>query len=269
MKNSFIISLLLFGILLPIKKTNCNLFKNILNLFKGKEEDNFLNIFIVTHKDFQNYRYNPVYKIIATDPSQLINKYDLEVMYVDQNYKIKDIERGYAEMYKIYHVYNLYKKGKMSSKYIGLNHYRRYFPFLDNIPNLDEIFKNYDIIVGCLAKIPGDTLRNYYCKNHICKNFDEILEIIKEIKPEYYKDAVEVANNNIFYGNNIFIMKKKDFLNYCEFMFDILFEFDKRNNFNNMDDIKNYISKQLGSFHNYQIRIQGFLSERIATIFYH
>ena len=118
----------------------------------------------------------------------------------------------------------------MSSKYIGLNHYRRYFPFLDNIPDLDEIFKNYDLMVGCLVKIPGDSLRNGYCKGHICKNFDEILDIIKDIRPEYYKDAVDVANNNIFYGNNIFIMKKKDFLNYCKFMFDILFEFDKRHN---------------------------------------
>ena len=36
-----------------------------------------------------------------------------------------------------------------------------------------------------------------------------------------------------------------------------------------MDDIENYITQQLGSFNGYQIRIQGFLSERIAKIFYH
>ena len=107
MNNSFIISLLLLGILLSLKKTNCHIFKNILNLFKGIEKNNFLNIFIVAHKDFQNYRYNPVYKIIATDSSQLKNKYDLEVIYIDKNYKIKEIERAYAEMYKVYHISNI------------------------------------------------------------------------------------------------------------------------------------------------------------------
>ena len=33
-------------------------------------------------------------------------------------------------------------------KYIGLNHYRRYLKFLNNIPNLDKIFENYDIILN-------------------------------------------------------------------------------------------------------------------------
>ena len=54
----------------------------------------------------------------------------------------------YSEMSKLYYIYQLYKKGIISSKYVGINHYRRYFTFTDNIPNLDEIFKKYDSIIG-------------------------------------------------------------------------------------------------------------------------
>ena len=94
MKNSFILNLLLFKILLiSIRFTNCSIFKNILNFFNPKQEEDYLNIFIATHKDFQNYRYNPVYKIVAYSPSQIRNKYDLDIIYFDkENYKFKDIE---------------------------------------------------------------------------------------------------------------------------------------------------------------------------------
>ena len=127
----------------------------------------------------------------------------------------------------------------MSSKYVGFNHYRRYFPFLDDIPDLDEIFKNYDVIVGNLVE-NSDTLRNCYCLGHLCKNFDEMLDIVKELKPELYNAALKAANDNLLYSHNLFIMKKQDFLNYGKFIFDILFEFDKRHNFNKLEDIKNY-----------------------------
>ena len=274
MTKSNIFELLLLSLLLSIKKTKGNILKNILknilNNFNIKEEeDHYLNIFIATHKDFQNYRYNPVYKIIANNPSQLKNKYNLEVIYCDPNNEIKDKDNAYSEMSKIYHIYNLYKSGRMSSKYIGFNHYKRYFPFLDNIPDLDEIFKNYDILVGFIHTMEGNSLRTNYCQYHICINFDEMINVIKDIKPEYYKTAIEVAHNNIIYPTNLFIMKKKDFINYGKFMFDVLFEFDRRHNFKTMDDINKYITNYLGRQSEYQARIQGFLSERIATIFYH
>ena len=270
MTDFFSINLLLLIILLvSIQFTNCSIFKDIKNYFSPKEEEDYLNIFIATHKDFINYRYNPVYKIVAYNHSQLKNKYDLEVIYCDQeNYKFKDYERAYGEMSKYYHIYNLYKTGKISSKYVGFSHYRRYFPFLDNIPDLDEIFKKYGVMVCQLDK-PPNSMRYYYCRAHICKNFDEVLDIIKDIKPELYNDSLRVANENTFYTTNLFIMKKQDFLNYGKFMFDILFEFDKRHNFNTLDDVKKYLWNFFpDSRAKYQIRIQGFLSERIATMFY-
>ena len=227
-----------------------------------------LKIFIMTHKDFNNLRKNKIYNIVADDNSQLKNKYNLNVIYADKG-ELYKLRRGYGEMSKLYFIFQLYKNKSITSKYIGLNHYNRYFIFKDNIPNLDDIFENYDAILNEPLNFDIN-IRDIYCITHICNNFDEILEIIKEIKPLYYETALEVANSTDLYACNMFIMKKEDFLNYCTFIFDILLEFDKRNNFTSDDDVLRYVKKYFNDSRDvyYQSRMQGFLAERIGTIFF-
>ena len=231
--------------------------------------ENYLKIFIMAHKDFINYRYNSVYNIVVDNKSQLKNKYNLNIIYANEG-KLYKMSRAYGEMSKIYYIYQLYKQGNISSKYIGTNHYRRYFNFTDNIPDLDEIFKNFDVILNNPAFIPQG-IRGAFCKSHICEIYDEMLDIIKEIKPEYYKSALEISKSKKIYLCNIFIMKKKDFFKYCEFIFDILFELDKRNNFTSDNDVLEYTKKYFNGSSKYyrQSRMQGFLAERISNIFYY
>jgi hypothetical protein len=196
------------------------------------------------------------------DHSRLHNKYNLEVIYCDKDNKLKGMDLAYGEMSKLYYIYNLYKTGKMSSKYIGLNHYRRYFSFLDDIPDMDNIFKEYDLITADLHYFEGGfDLRRNFCYYHLCWAIDEVIEVIKNIKPDYYKDAIEVLNSKFLYIANLFIMKKEDFLNYCEFMFDVLSEFDRRHNFHNDGDVLNYTKKYFsGNAIYHHGRIQGYLS---------
>ena len=227
-----------------------------------------IKIFIMTHKDFINFRYNSAYTIVADDKSELKNKYNLDVIFATEG-KFYNKRRGYGELSKLYYIYQLYKKGEISSKYIGLNHYRRYFEFTDNIPDFEGIFKKYDIILGNRVTL-NPSVRKRYCVGHICKNFDDSLDIIKKIKPDYFDTAIEFAKNNKIYYYNMFIMKKEDFYKYCEFIFDILIEFDKKYNFKSDEDVLNYTSK---IFKNAkaalrQSRLQGFLSERLSNIFY-
>ena len=126
-------------------------------------------------------------------------------------------------MSKTYKVYNLYKSGQMSSKYVGINHYRRYFYFLDNIPDMDEIFKDYDIILNTkyIFKVPN--LVSNYCITHMCKHFFEIMEIIRQLRPEYTEETKVLPYLKYIFPGNIFIMKKNDFIKYCDFVFQILF----------------------------------------------
>ena len=173
-------------------------------------------------------------------------------------------------MAKLYYIYQLYQKHKICSKYIGLNHYKRYFNFMDDIPDFDIIFKNYDIILE-YPRIKRKGMKNQFCRYHICKTFDEILAIIKDIKPEYYETALKTSKERKIYFCNLFIMKTKDFLKYCKFVYDILFEFDKRNNFTSDDDILNYTMRiyKTRGMSLYQSRLEGFLAERLSNIFYY
>ena len=243
--------------------------KGKLHFLNPKMNENIVKIFISAHKDFKNYRLNPVYNIVVDEKSQLKDNYNLNVLYANEG-KLFNLKKAYCEMGKLYYIYQLYLNRTFSTKYIGFNHYRRYFDFGDNIPDLDYIFNNYDIILNNKWKI-NETVRAQFCHAHICSKFDQILDIIKETKPDYYEAALKVSIDTELYLCNLFIMKKEDFFKYCEFMFDILFEFDKRNNFTSDKEVLNY-SKSL--FYNninesiYQSRLEGFLAERISNIFY-
>ena len=68
-------------------------------------------------------------------------------------------------------------------------------------------------------------------------------------------------------------MRREDFIKYGEFIFGVLFEFDRRQNLKNDKDVKNLIISEIKrtrkrSSVNYQSRQEGFIMERIANIFY-
>jgi len=239
------------------------------NFIKHKTKESYLKIFVMTHKDFVNYRYNSVYNIVVDNKSLLKNKYNLNVIYANEG-KLYNMSRAYGEMAKIYFIYQLYKNGTISSKYIGTNHYRRYFDFTDNIPDLDEIFKKFDVILNSPV-FKTKTIREGFCEGHICEIYDDMMNIIKDIRPEYYESAKKVSMSLKRYYCNIFIMKKEDFFKYCEFTFDILFELDKRKNFTCDRDVLEYTKKYFNDSRKYfrQARMQGFLAERISNIFYY
>ena len=66
-------------------------------------------------------------------------------------------------------------------------------------------------------------------------------------------------------------MKNEDFLiKYCEFIFDILLEFDKKYNFKSENDALNYTTKLFNNITKAfrQSRLHAFLVERLSDIFY-
>jgi hypothetical protein len=242
-------------------------------IFRFYNYSNYLYLFINAHKDFTNKLTNSYYLIICDNKTQLKNKYQLKIIETYKNNELYQKKRGYCEGSKIYYIWKKYKNGKMSSKYVGFIHYRRVFTFKDNIPDLDAIFSKYDAIINKKIRFNG-TMKIQFANCHIGKFLDEIEIIIKENFTQYYQSAKKSLNNNLLSCCNIFIMKKKDFIKYGEFVFGVLFEFDRRHKINNDNDIKNLIiseSKKSGKnpyFVEYQFRQEAFLMERISSIFY-
>ena len=173
----------------------------------------------------------------------------------------------------MYYIWKLYKEGNLNSKYVGFIHYRRIFPFKNNIPHLDEIFKNYDAILKARNQYKV-TNREYFISHHILENLlNATVNIIKEKYPEYYQYALIYLEKKWANNCNIFIMKKEDFIKWGEFVFGVLFELDRRYNLKTDEDIRNLIIKEAIQLNkslevNYQRRIEAFLSERISNIFY-
>ena len=157
---------------------------------------------------------------------------------------------------------------------VGLNHYRRYFNFTKKwpkfsadkhfistdkflnqpyiFPNIEEILQKYDIILP-VARHWRVSNTQQYEEYHIAKDWEMLRQIIKERSPQY-SPAFEktMDHNNKSVGYNMFITSWKHFDAYSEWLFDILFEVERR-----VPPIDDPI----------QSRIYGYMSERLINVF--
>ena len=147
------------------------------------------------------------------------------------------------------------------SDIVGLTHYRRYF-FKKHTNEMSEvlkkndiedILKEYDIIVPNKTYLfKYKNIKDAYVNIHKESDFNLCREIIEEKYPEYIDAFDKVSNSRSFYACNMFISNKKIFDEYYNWLFDILFDLEKK------VDISNY--------DNYNKRIFGFLSERLFNV---
>ena len=140
---------------------------------------------------------------------------------------------------------------------VGLEHYRRYLA--DNkrgtsplaYDDIVKILEKKDVILPKITKIPS-TVRYAYSLMHHEKDLELLRKVICNLYPDYVKDYDDVLNGRELYICNIMICKKELMDEYCQWLFDILFELEK------MIDISDYDDRQK--------RIFGFLSERLLNV---
>ena len=118
--------------------------------------------------------------------------------------------------------------------------------------NIINKIQKYDIFLH-KKEIFNKSVYEQYKNVHIVEHLDKLLEIIAseytEIYPYYER---KIKKGNKIYPLNMFIMKKKYFFEYSEFIFDVLFKLEKK------------IKIPLDT---YQKRVFGFLSERMMLPF--
>lgn len=228
-----------------------------------------LDIFILAYKDFDLRVTNPIYKIV--DGGELKNEYPLPILHDNVGRNISQLNVFFSELTRTYWILKNYEL----KEYVGINHYRRYFTFFDDIPDMDEIFKDHDVILPYNYKSSTTIFRQYKS----CHNIEDI-ELAVNIIDKYYSEYSECCKD-VLIGkelciNNIFIMKREDFIKYCDFVFGVLFRFISEKNFYSMKSVTDYVEsnkdKYLKKFSPnneiwYQCRIGGFLAERLLSIF--
>jgi hypothetical protein len=156
----------------------------------------------------------------------------------------------------------------LSCEYIGLCHYRRYFTnknliqrFLHKHNKFDlilteseikKLLEEYDVILPTKRNYYIETVWSHYKNAHHIKDLEETRNIIREKYPNYLEAFNRVMAGSKLHLYNMLIIKKEYFDEYCEWVFDILFELEKR------IDISGYNS--------YQKRIFGFIAERLFNV---
>ena len=212
-----------------------------------------MSLYIVTHKIPNPVLHKKGYKYL------LVGAYKGHIFgdcFDDVGDNISSKNSNYCELTGLYW---LWKNCK--DDYIGICHYRRFFSksFRYGVIATEEELlcklSKYDMIVPFIRKLKM-SVKEQYCES---SGYEQDLYVIREILKEKYPDYVPyydlIINGNNVYFANMLVTTKEIFDRYCEWLFDILFEAEKR------IDISEY--------NPYQKRIYGFLAERLLIVWIH
>jgi len=124
--------------------------------------------------------------------------------------------------------------------YVGLNHYRRYFKGKHKFKvgkknvgvadrrEIENLLENTDVILPKKRNYYIENLYSHYSHTLYVEPLDATGEIISEKYPDYYAEFLRLKKRTSAHMFNIFVMKKNVFDDYCQWLFDILFELEKK-----------------------------------------
>lgn len=208
-------------------------------------------IYIATHKKF-NVPNEPGYIPIQVG-TEGKTKLGYLVDNTGDNISVKNA--NYCELTGLYWIWK-----NTSDDYKGLVHYRRYF---SNSLKANKILKEryilralkkFDVILPFRYTMDKSLIDDYCEISGFKKDLESVREIIQNKYPNYLNAYDNTMNNNKIYFYNMIIARKNVFDNYCEWLFSILFELEKK--------------VDLFGYNDYQKRIYGFLSERLLNVYF-
>ncbi len=162
-----------------------------------------------------------------------------------------------------------------TAEVVGLFHYRRFLNLRNQlrkalIPDdhvleahditrkrILEVLGRYDAILPCSVGSRGKSIRQHYAQRHQGSDLELCIDLIAEKYPEMAETAREVLDNSrsLGYFANVIVCRKALFDEYAAWLFDILFEVERR------------IHEEVLTRDAYEQRIYGFLSERLMSVF--
>lgn len=249
---------------------------------KLEKKDLNIKIYVACHKPSyvpENPYLYPIQVGAALAPKKLDG-----MLYDDSGDNISDKNKSYCELTAQYWAWK-----NEDADYYGFFHYRRYFSFdpdlkkddgwgniayeritdevLEELQLKPEVMENliaqYDIITVKGRKYPkilenGKMLDVYHeygaASFQHRSDLDITLQVLKEKYPEFAVYADQYMQSSTAHECNMFIMKKEVYHAYCQWLFDILFEAEKR------------IDMTWYSVEEY--RVMGYLAERLCGIYY-
>lgn len=214
-----------------------------------------IKTYVITHKEFElsNYLINEGYSVVSVGNGKFINK----GLKDDLGENISGKNSNYCELTALYWIW----KNDNINKIKGLCHYRRYFT--KAIISKDEkyfltqkdIEKYFNEGIQYIIPYKSRYVRNAdynYLKCGREKDLSILRDVINEKYPQYIDSYDYIMNHNWSYLTNMMITTAEQWDSYCKWLFDILFEVEKRTD--------------LTGYSNEEARIYGYMSERLLSV---
>ena len=172
---------------------------------------------------------------------------------------ISNKNANYCELTGLYWAWK-----NLPAEYIGLCHYRRYFTrsnpcscskkkqVILTKAEWEELLNKHPIIVPDKRKYYIETNRSHYNHSHYAKDLDMTEKIIQEKYPQYSEAFSKVMERTWAHMFNMFVMRRDYFDEYCNWLFDVLQELEKRTDITDYDVV--------------EARIYGYISELLLDV---
>ncbi len=194
-----------------------------------------VKIVITTHKPYRmptDPMYIPLY--VGADIRRDPNDSEKGFGYAKDNTgdNISDLNASFCELTGLYWAWK-----NLDADYIGMVHYRRYLGLkktkdpLKGILTYEQVrpyLGHKKIFVPRKRKYYIETLYSHYAHTHYSEQLDQAKEILQEKYPEYIGTYDKVIRQRSGYMFNIMIMERGLLDSYCQWLFMILFELQKR-----------------------------------------
>lgn len=187
-----------------------------------------VKIIIATHKKYQMPQ-DDMYLPVHVGAS---GKNDLGYTKDNTGENISELNPSFCELTGLFWAWK-----NLDADYIGLAHYRRHFSMVKKRDKWNSVL-TYKEIEPYLGKIkvfvPNkrryyiETLYSHYSHTHYKEQLDATRIVISEKYPEYLASFDKVMKQRYGYMFNMMIMSKALLNDYCNWLFDILFELQER-----------------------------------------
>ncbi len=212
-----------------------------------------IKIIVATHKKYwmpDDPMYLPVH-VGAAEKESIGYQRD------DEGDNISGKNPNYCELTGLYWAWK-----NLNADYIGLAHYRRHYSngkrFGDkkdkviNGAEMKKKLKDTDILLPTPRNYWIETNYSQYAHAHHAIDLDTTREILQEKYPQYIAAWDSSMKKTTGHRFNMFVMKKEFFDQYCEWLFDVLFELENR--------------LDISTYNKNDSRVFGFVSERLLDV---
>lgn len=232
--------------------------------------DKSVMVYVISHKDFPYLLRDDTHQVLQVGTE--ING-NLNIGLCDNiGDNISNKNKFFLDTTGVYWIW----KNSKRYDYIGNQAYRRDFGMTKS--EITETLNNYDIIVSPVNI--GRSIYEQYKLVHNIEDLDSCCDVIKDKYPEYYDKFYKfIKNTNKLYVGCGCITTYDNYNSINNFIFDVLFEIEKRSGIEDYDGwvehAKKYGQTALPEDHKkngitpfeYQARVFGALYERLFTFY--